>query len=86
MRSLVDLAMDLELDVSQEVLGGDLDEMQPETVPISDLGLDDSSVVDFHEALQDVWNLRIPEIEMERWEMVSDIVDSIVTRIPEADV
>lgn len=85
MQRLLRTALDLELEVREDLLEADLSEIQPELVPIEALGIDEITITDFHEALQEEWNILIPESEMESWETASDVMDSITGRIPDAE-
>lgn len=75
----------VEIDVDG-ILGDGESQPEPEDLVLEEMGVDDYSMEEFHEQIQDEFGLFIPYLETNFWRTVADVMDYVLDRNPDEDV
>lgn len=67
--------------IISEQLGHNLDEIQPDTSLVDDLGADSLDAVEVIMAIEEEFSIEIPDEKFENLETVQDIVDLVETLV-----
>ena len=67
--------------IISEQLGHSLDEIQPDTSLVDDLGADSLDAVEVIMAIEEEFSIEIPDEKFENLETVQDIVDLVETLV-----